>query len=135
MRKRLVVPAVVGAFILVGACTNVQPPPVDSMQLASARQSVKIYDAMPPNGTPIEQITATSCDGTRQAATDRLIFLASQRGGNGITQLSCTDQGISMACWSSATCSALAVNVVEPPPPPPVAPPRRRAAPRAKRAN
>lgn len=118
MRKLVLVPVIVALFILSGACTNVRPPPVDSMQLAATKQTVKIYDAMPPYGTPIEQISATACEGTQEVATDRLLLLTNQRGGNGITQLSCRDQGISLACWSSVECTALAINVVEPPPPP-----------------
>lgn len=126
MRKLIVVPAIVAAFILSSACTNVRPPPADSMQLAATRQTIKIYDEIPPNGTPIEQITATACDAPREVATDRLILLTSQRGGNAMTQLSCRDEGLSLACWSSATCTALALNVVEPPPPPVVRPKRSK---------
>ena len=100
------------------------------MALATARQNVKVYDAIPPNATPIDQISATACDGTQKVATDKLIALTSQRGGNGIAQLSCTSEGMSFSCWSSATCTAVALTVVGPP----VVPikPAKRPKPKAK---
>jgi hypothetical protein len=131
MRKLIAVPAVLGAILLVSGCSSVPEQQLSSVDTATARQNVKIYDAIPPNGTPIEQLSATACNGTSEAATDRLIALTSQRGGNGIAQLSCTAEGISLACWSSAICTGMAINVVEPPPKP-VAPPPKRAKPKPK---
>jgi hypothetical protein len=131
MRKLIAGPTILAIIGLVSGCASVPPPELDSTELAAARQNVKLYDVMPPYGSPIEQISATACNGTRERATDRLISMTSQRGGNGLAQLSCTEEGISMACWSSATCTAMAINVVEPPPPPP--PPPKRAKRKAKK--
>jgi hypothetical protein len=131
MRKLIAGPTILAIIGLVSGCASVPPPEFDSTELAAARQNVKLYDEIPPNGSPIEQISATACNGTREAATDRLISITSQRGGNGLVQLSCTEEGISMACWSSATCTGMAINVVEPPPPPP--PPPKRAKRKAKK--
>lgn len=130
MRKLITVTAVIGVIILMGGCASVQPPPIASTEVAIAKQNVKIYDAAPPNASPLEQISATAC-GTQEAATDQLIALTSQRGGNGIAQLSCKDEGFSLACLSSSTCTATALNVVEPPPPPPP-PPKTKPKPKAK---
>ena len=128
MRKLIAGPAVLATIVLFSGCTSVPPPPpAPSMDLVMARQNVKIYDVLPPYSTPIEQITATACDGTSEVATDQLISITSQRGGNGLVQLSCTEEGISMACWSSATCTGMAINVVEPPPPPPPKRAKRKA--------
>lgn len=126
MRKLVVLLAMLGTIILLGGCASVSPPQIGSAELAVAKQTVKIYDVAPPNASPIEQLSATACEGTREAATDQLIALTSQRGGNGITQLSCRDEGISMACWSSAICTGTAL-VVTVPPPRPVAPPPKPA--------
>jgi hypothetical protein len=131
MRKLIAGPTILAIIGLVSGCASVPPPQLDSTELAAARQNVKLYDEIPPNGSPIEQISATACNGTRERATDRLISITSQRGGNGLAQLSCTEEGISMACWSSATCTAMAINVVEPPPPPP--PPPKRVKRKAKK--
>jgi hypothetical protein len=131
MRKLIAGTTILVMIVLVSGCTSVQPPQDASMEMAGARQNVKLYDVMPPYGSPIEQISATACNGTRERATDRLISIASQRGGNGLVQLSCREEGISMACWSSATCTGMAINVVAPPPPPP--PPPKRAKPKAKK--
>jgi hypothetical protein len=90
------------------------------------RQNVKIYDVMPPYSTPIEQITATACDGSREVATDRLIAITVQRRGNGLLGLACRSEGFSFSCWSSSTCTATAINVAPPPPPPPPPPPRKK---------
>jgi len=88
-----------------------------------ARQNVKIYEAPPPFSTPIDQITAAACGGTREEATDRLLAITFQRGGNGLVDLACRSAGFSFSCWSSETCTATAIKVAPPPPPPP--PPRR----------
>jgi len=133
MRKLIAVPAVLAAIILIGGCASVQPPPIASTEVAIAKQTVKIYDLAPPNASPIEQMNATAC-GSQEAATDQLIALTSQRGGNGIAQLSCKDEGFSMACWSSAsTCTGTALVVTTPPPvaPPPKAKVKRRPKPKA----
>lgn len=122
MRIGFLGPAVLATIMLVSGCASVPPPQTSSVDAAIARQNVKIYDAIPQYGTAIDQISATACNGTREAATDKLIALASQRGANGISQLSCTTEGISMACWSSATCTGTALTVTEPPPPKPVKP-------------
>lgn len=131
MRKLIAGTAVLGAIILMGGCSSVPAPQTGSVDAAMARQTVKIYDVAPAYGNPIEQISATACNGTQEAATDKLMVLASQRGGNGITQLSCKSEGMSFSCWSSSTCTATALNVVEPPPPPPP-PPKKKLKPRAK---
>ena len=131
MRKLIAGPTILAIIGLVSGCASVPPPQTASMDMATARQNVKLYDVMPPYGSPIEQISATACNGTRERATDRLISITSQRSGNGLAQLSCTEEGISMACWSSATCTGMAINVVEPPPPPP--PPPKRAKRKAKK--
>jgi hypothetical protein len=129
MRMFIGVPMALGTIILIGGCSTdqmqmqtteqtqaqAQAPQAGSVESAMARQQVTVYDTIPPNGAPLEQLTATACDGTRAAATDKLIAMASQRGGNGIAQVSCKDEGISWACWSSATCTGLALNVTIPP--------------------
>ena len=88
---------------------------------------------MPQYGTPIEQITATACDGTDAVATNKLIDITLQRGGNGLTGLACRSEGMSFSCWKSATCTATAINVAPPPPPPPPPPPKRVVKPKPKR--
>ena len=138
MRKLISASAVFGAIFFTGGCASVpsssQSVPsssqIASTEVAVATQTVKIYDVAPPNASPIDQVSATACNGTREAATDRVIALASQRGANGITQLSCKTEGISLACWSSATCTAVALNVPPPPPPPLVR--AKRVKPKAK---
>ena len=132
MRKLIAGPAVLATIVLFSGCTSVPPPQGPSMDLVMARQSVKIYDMLPPYGTPIEQITATACDGTQEVATNKLIDITIQRGGNGLVQLACRTEGMSFSCWKSATCTATAINVVEPPPPPP---PPKRAKRKAKSAD
>ena len=132
MRKLIAASAVLGVIMLIGGCASVSSPPqVGSTEVALAKQTVKIYDVAPPNASPLDQISATACDGPRGAAMDQLLALTSQRGGNGMTQLSCKSEGMSMACWSSETCTAMALNVPPPPPPPPVVP-AKRAKPKAK---
>ncbi len=130
MRKIIIGPAVLAAIVLLSGCASVPSAPSTAMELATVRQNVKIYDVMPQYGKPIEQLTATACDGTREIATDKLMSMTSRRGGNGLTQLSCTSEDISLSCWKSATCTAMAINVVEPPPPPPK---KRAATPKAKK--
>jgi hypothetical protein len=131
MGKLIAGPAVIATIVVINGCTIFQPPETVSVETTTARQNVKLYDVIPPNGTPIEQISATACNGTREAATDKLIALTSQRGGNGIAQLLCSSEGFSFSCWSSTTCTATAINVVTPPPPPPTL--RKRAKPKAKK--
>jgi hypothetical protein len=131
MRKRIAGLAVLGMIAAVSGCTSVPSEQPTSAELVTARQSVKIYDVMPPNGTPIEQVTATECNGTREAATDKLIVLTSQRGGNGLAQLLCKSEGFSFSCLSSSICTGTAIKVVAPPPPPP---PKKLVKPKSKRA-
>ncbi len=131
MRKLISASAVFGAIFFTGGCASVpSSPEIASTDVAVAKQTVRIYDVAPPNASPIDQISATACDGTREAATDQVLKLASQRGGNGIAQLSCKSESMSMACWSSETCTATALNV--PPPPPPTLVPAKRVKPKAK---
>ena len=134
MRKLNAVLAVVGTIAVITGCTSMpseQPVPV-TMDMGMARQSVKIYDVMPQYGSPLEQVSATICDGTRERTTDRIITLASQRGANGLLQPSCTTAGMSFSCWSTTTCSGMAIKIDEPPPPPP--PKRGKPKPKPKRA-
>jgi hypothetical protein len=131
MRKQFIGPAVLVTIAVVSGCTNVPSEQPVSMDMAMARQNVKMYDAMPQYGTAIEQVSASICDGTRAAATDRLISRTSQRGGNGLVQLACTSEGMSFSCWSTVTCTGMAINVVQPPPPPP--PPPKKVKPKAKK--
>ena len=131
MHKLIAASATLGAIIFIGGCASVpSSPQVGPSEAALAKQTVKIYDVAPPNASPLNQISASACDGPREAAVDKLLALTHQRGGNGITQLSCKSEGISMACWSSETCTAMALNV--PPPPPPPVIPAKRAKPKTK---
>ena len=131
MRKLNAGLAVVGTIAVVTGCTTVPSEQPVSPELAMARQSVKIYDVMPQYGTPLGQISTTECNGTREAATDKLLVLTSQRGGNGLAQLICTSEGFSFSCFSSSTCTGMAIKVSEPPPPPP--PPKKLVKPKPKR--
>jgi hypothetical protein len=133
MRKQFIGPAVLVTIAVVSGCTSVPSQQPVSNDMAMTRQNVKMYDVMPQYGTPIEQISASICDGTRAAATDRLISMTSQRGGNGLVQLACTSEGMSFSCWSTTTCSAMAINVVEPPPPPPPKQQPAKPKPKAKK--
>lgn len=159
MQKPFSVFVVFGATILISGCTNlqtpegslarteaslasteateygtasVQTPQSGSVEMALAKQNVQIYDVAPPNASPLGQLNATACDGTREVATDKLIVMASQRGGNGVAQLSCKEEGISWSCWKSATCTGTAINI---PPPPVIPPPTRRKTTVKKRAH
>ncbi len=127
MRKLIAGPAIFATIAVISGCTSLysssSPPVAPDMSLV--RQTVKIYDVMPEYGTPIEQISASICDGTPEMATNRLIDITLQRGGNGLMQLACRTEGISFSCWKTATCTGTAINVAPPPPPPP--PPPKRA--------
>jgi hypothetical protein len=146
MQKQFAVSVALVTTILMSGCTNLEMPQLGSastgtsqfgtasvstpqsgsVEMALAKQTVKIYDVIPPNASPLGQLSATTCDGTREVATDKVIALTSQRGGNGITQLSCKEDGISWSCWKSVTCTATALNVPPPPPIRPAPPPTRR---------
>lgn len=133
MRKLFAVPAILGMIVLMSGCASVPESQTSSADVAVAKQTVKIYDVAPANSSPLDQISATSCD-TREAATDQLIATTSQRGGNGMAQLSCKDEGFTMACFSSTTCTATALVVTEPPPRPVVPPAKPKPAkPKAKK--
>jgi hypothetical protein len=131
MRKLIAGSVIFAAFTVVSGCAMLQSPDPITPEITLARQNVKIYDVMPANGTPIEQMNATACNGTQEAATDKLLIRVSQRGGNGIVQLVCTTGGFSFSCLSSVTCTGTAINVVAPPPPPP--PVLRRTKSKAKK--
>lgn len=131
MHKRIGGPAILALTAVISGCAAFQSAEPVSPEMSLARQSVKIYDVMPSNATPIEQVSATACNGTREVATDRLLFKASERGANGITQLACTSEGFSFACFSSESCTGTAINVVAPPPAPP--PQLRGPKPKAKK--
>lgn len=131
MRKKFAGLAVVGTIAVISGCTSMpseQPVPVP-MDMPIARQNVRIYDVMPQYGSPLEQVTATICDGTRERTTDRILAMASQRGANGLLLPSCTTAGMSFSCWSTTTCSGMAIKIDEPPPPPPP----KRGKPKPKR--
>jgi hypothetical protein len=131
MRKLIGGPAILVAIAAISGCTSIptSEQPV-STDMSLARQNVKIYDAMPQYGTAIDQVSVSLCDGSREAATDRLLAITNQRGGNGIIQLACTSEGMSFSCWSKNSCTATAIKVSEPPPPPP--PKKRGKAPPPK---
>lgn len=86
--------------------------------------NVAFYDVAPPGALPLGPIKVTVCDGTRPVVTRRILEAAAVKGGNGVTQLTCHNEGMSMACFSRWTCEGQAVNVLPPPPPPP--PPVRK---------
>lgn len=119
MRKLIAGSAIFATIAVIGGCTSLfsEPPPPAAPMVS--RLDVKIYDVLPQYGTPIEPVSASVCDGTAETATNRLMDIAVQRGGNGIVQLSCRTEGISFSCWKSATCTATAIRVAPPPPPPP----------------
>lgn len=136
MRNILIVPAIFGALLVVTGCASMPEAQVrNTTETDAAKQTVKIYDVAPPNASPIGLITATACDGTREAATDALMLQSMQRNGNGITQISCQNGGMTMACWSTTICTATALAVTEPPPRPVApAPPQPTPKKKAKRA-
>ena len=131
MRKLIAGPAIIGAIMGVSGCAVFQPPEPISPEMTAARQIVKIYDTAPANSSPIEQIDATACNGTRELATDKLLARASGLGANGLSQMSCRTGGFSFSCMSSETCIGTAIKVVEPPPQPP--PKLRGPKPKAKK--
>jgi hypothetical protein len=118
MRSVFVWVAILATTTVISGCTIFQPPEPISAELTAARQTVKIYDTTPPNSSPVEQIDATACNGTRELATDKLLTKASELGANGVSQLSCRTGGFSFSCMSSETCIGTAIKVVEPSPPP-----------------
>jgi hypothetical protein len=131
MRIPIAVPASIAAVFLVAGCTSFSPPEPPAADMIAARQTVKLYDTLPPYSTPIGEINTTACDGGREAAIDKLLVIASQRGGNGIANVSCASEGLSFSCWKSTACTATAINVAPPPPPPP--PPPKRGKPKPKK--
>jgi hypothetical protein len=131
MHKRISGSTTIALITVVSGCATFQSPEPVSPETMTLRQSVKTYEVTPPNSTPIEQISATACNGTRETATDKLLAMVSERGGNGLTQLVCTSEGFSFSCFSSSTCTATAIKVVTPPPAPP--PVLRRTKPKPKK--
>jgi len=152
MQKLFPVSVVLVMTISMSGCANLQTPEFGlastetsqfgtasvpasgSVEMALAKQNVKIYDVAPPNASPLGQLSTTACDGTREVATDKLIAMTSQRGGNGIAQLSCKEEGISLYCWKSAACTGTALNI-PPAPVRPIPPPTRRKTNVKKRVN
>jgi hypothetical protein len=133
MRPLIPIATIFGTILLVGGCASVSAPPqIAPEEVALARQTVQIYDAMPQHASPLDQLSYTACDGTRATATNQLIAITAERGGNGLTQLSCRSEGMSFSCWSSTTCTGLALNVAPPPPPPPP-PPKKHTKPKPKK--
>ena len=132
MRKLIAGPAIIGAIMGVSGCAVFQPPEPISPEMTAARQIVKIYDTAPPNSSPIEQIDATACNGTRELATDMLLTKASELGANGVSQLICRTGGFSFSCMASETCIGTAIKVVEPPPPPKLKGPKTKPKPKKK---
>ena len=94
---------------------------------AAPPPNAAFYGVAPPGAVPLGSIKVRLCDGDRSTMTVRILEEAVRKGGNGVTQLTCRDQGISMACWHQPACEALAINVPPPPPPPPPKKKPRRA--------
>lgn len=116
----------VACTLLVSGCTSGGDRSFDAIASTEQTQNVITYDVAPPNAISLGPVTVTACNGTRDVAVRRIVTAAGGKGGNGITQLACHDQGMSFYCWSSVTCEASALNVPPPPPPPPVVKPRTR---------
>ncbi len=93
MRKLIAGATTLATIAVVSGCTSL-PPPEPVVDMTMARQNVKIYEVTPPFSTPIDQITAAACDGTREDATDRLLAITFQRGGNGLVGLACRNAGL-----------------------------------------
>jgi hypothetical protein len=126
MRNFTVTPAILAGIMVLTGCATFQSDEPVSPETAMARQNVKLYEVIPPYGKPIGQISATACNGTQDAATDKLLVAAQNRGSNGLAQLTCYKEGFSFSCFSSTTCSGIAISVAPPPPPPPVMPPKHK---------
>jgi hypothetical protein len=125
MRKVAVTPAILAGIMVLTGCATFQSDEPVSPEISLARQNVKLFEVIPPYGKPIGQISATACNGTQDAATDKLLVAAQSRGGNGLAQLTCYKEGFSFSCFSSTTCSGIAINVA-PPPPQVVVPPKHK---------
>ena len=116
--------------LLLSGCASPPDPAMNAVASIDTGESVRIYDATPVNALSLGPIAATACDRPRDVATKRLLSLAQRQGANGISELKCTDEGMSFSCWSKSKCEAIALNIPPPPPPRPVTPP-----PRAKRVR
>ena len=84
--------------------------------------SVRIYDVAPANAQSLGPVSVLTCGRPVESAKRRLINLVLRQGGNGVSELACSEEGMSFSCWSSAKCVGIALNippVISPPPPKP----------------
>ena len=109
--------------VLLSGCASAPDAAMRAVATTGLDEGVKVYDVAPAGAQSLGPVTATACDGPREVATKRLLGLARNQGANGVSQLSCTDEGISWYCWSRSKCEAIALNI--PPPPRSVKPPQR----------
>ena len=116
---------VAGCLLLVTGCASDPDRALDSSASVGPAPNVATYDVAPPNALSLGPVKEKACNGTREVAVRRLLTAVSRQGGNGVTQLTCTEERISFSCWSSVICEATALNVPPPPPPPPVVKPKR----------
>jgi hypothetical protein len=118
MRYALI--AAMGGLLVVG-CAGTSEVALDSTTVvAGPPANVTFYGVAPPTALPLGPIEVTLCRGNRATMRQRLIEAAAQKGGNGITQLTCGDAGMTMSCWGNRPrCTAQAINIPPPPPPPP----------------
>jgi len=110
-----------GCLLLVAGCASDPDRSPDVSASWTPPPNVVTYNVAPPNALPLGPVKEKACNGTREIAVSRLLTAVSRQGGNGVTQLTCSDEGLSFSCLalSSVTCEAIALNVPPPPPPPP----------------
>ena len=83
--------------------------------------NVRIFDAAPANAQSLGPVLVLTCGQPIESAKRRLFNLVLRQGGNGVSGLTCSDEGMSFSCWSRAKCDAVALNI-----PPPVIVPSPR---------
>jgi hypothetical protein len=116
MRYALI--AAMGGLLLAGCAGTTEV--VETTTVVGPPPNVAFYGVAPPGAQPLGPIVVTLCKGNRATMRRRLMEAAAQKGGNGITQLTCGDAGMTMSCWGSRPrCEAQAINIPPPPPPPP----------------
>lgn len=126
MRRVMIAAAMVtlGGLLLSGCAGVLQQ---EAATPAGPLPDVTFYSVAPPGAVPLGPIKVTVCDGTRPVVTRRVLEAAALKGANGVTQLTCHNEGMSLTCFSRWTCEGQAVKVLPPPPPPPPPVKKRRS--------
>lgn len=117
---------VVACALIVSGCAGTSEVSTNAADILEPDQVIKIYDVTPAEALSLGPVSANTCNRPRDVARRRLLTAVQRLGGNGVSQLTCTDEGMSWSCWSSAKCEALALNIPPPPPPKPPAPPAKK---------